>query len=203
MPFTLKPAADGNYLAGRNGDAIQCLVIHTTACTEAAALQRFQSPGTQVSAHYIVGLDGSVTQVVDEANAAYHSGDFNTNLISIGIEHVDDGNYNDPRPDALYAASAALVAELCARYSIPIDRVHIRKHSEIVATGCPDGLDVERIVSQAQGGTDLTPEESAQLAGIYASFQHLNSIPLDQMAADIAALKADVDALKAALKTAP
>src|SRR5258708_18286423 len=73
------------------------------------------------------------------------------NQRSIGIEHIDDNNYNGIRPDILYATSARLVADICQFYGIPIDRKHILKHSEVsdAPTGCPDALDIERIVRQA------------------------------------------------------
>lgn len=149
--------ASPNFWLDREGHdmAIQpaYVVIHTMVGTIASANSRFQIPSEGASAHYGVGLDGRLVQWVDEKDAAWHAGNAGINLDSIGIEHEDGGRYNDPRPDALYAASAALVRRICLRYAIPIDRAHIREHREVsdAPTACPDALDVERIVRMAAG----------------------------------------------------
>lgn len=119
--------------------------------TAASAASRFYNTSSKVSAHYGVLLDGSIWHWVDEDNTAYHSGDYPMNQRSIGIEHEDNGDYNGIRTDALYSASAKLVRDICLFYQIPIDRMHILKHSEVIATGCPDALDIERIVREANG----------------------------------------------------
>jgi N-acetylmuramoyl-L-alanine amidase len=138
------------------------VVIHTMVGTIESANSRFQNssdaqPGGRASAHYGVGYNGDrLVQWVDEKDAAWHAGDFEINLDSIGIEHEDMGRYDDPRPDGLYATSAALVRRICERYGIPIDRAHIRAHREVSdsPTGCPDALDVDRIVTLAAGGQE-------------------------------------------------
>jgi hypothetical protein len=117
--------------------------------TVSSANSRFSTYGTQVSAHYGVGLDGRLYHWLEEFLVAYHSGSWSMNCRSIGIEHEDGGNYNGTRPDALYASSAKLVADICKFYSIPCDRQHILKHSEVIPTGCPDALDIDRIIREA------------------------------------------------------
>jgi N-acetylmuramoyl-L-alanine amidase-like protein len=147
-----------NFWPGRKGHSMAVapsyIVLHTTVGTKEAAAARFLDPNSQVSAHYIVGLDGSVTQMVSEANAAWHAGTEAMNLDSIGIEHEDGGDFNGPRPDALYAASAALVRAIVGRYpgALAIDTQHVIPHRQVVATACPDALDVARIIRQAQTG---------------------------------------------------
>lgn len=51
----------------------------------------------------------------------------------------------------LYETSANLVADICNRYGIPVDRNHIKKHSEVSLkpTACPAALDIDRIVRRA------------------------------------------------------
>lgn len=165
-----------NYSAGRpNG--IQWIVLHTMVGTIGSADARFQNPAEQASAHYGVGMDGSLVQWVDEGDTAWHAGDFFVNQHSVGIEHEDGGNYNSPRPDALYTASSALVQQVCARYDIPVQRGDVAAgipgcidHRTVYATACPDSLDTDRIIKGAQtfgpgggtiGGDDMTPEEHA------------------------------------------
>ena len=98
-----------NYSPGRDGHdmaiAPSWVVIHTMVGTIESANARFQQAGQQASAHYGVGSTGRLVQWVDESDAAWHAGVYNVNLDSIGIEHEDHGDYNGPRPDALYAAS--------------------------------------------------------------------------------------------------
>ncbi|MGE7920612.1 N-acetylmuramoyl-L-alanine amidase [Viridibacillus sp. NPDC093762] len=101
----------------------------------------FQNPvrpdgtGLPVSAHYVVGQDGEVVQMVKNKDIAYHASSANPD--SIGIEHVarapgafgaSDGGLS---PTAIqYASSAALVRWLCEEYQIPMERDYILGHSE-------------------------------------------------------------------------
>jgi hypothetical protein len=171
-----------NFTAGRPG-GISWIVLHTMVGTVAAADARFQNASQQASAHYGVGLDGSLVQWVDEADTAWHAGDYACNQASIGIEHEDGGNYNSPRPDALYTRSAQLVAGICARYGIPVQRgtypsvAGCIDHRTVYATGCPDSLDTDRILREAVGlygpgggtitGEDMTPEQDTILRNTF------------------------------------
>src|ERR1700694_4368654 len=179
------PASTANYTAGRLGYGINGIIIHTVVGSLASADGAFQNPARQASAHYGVeyngDTDGPIHQYVSEASIAWHCGRFYpasgfplANVNTIGIEHADNGAYNSPRPDALYAQSSQLVKEICARYGIPIDRTHIRKHTEVseLFTQCPDSLDIDRIVAMANGtygpvpGNLTTPEEDMLYVGV-------------------------------------
>lgn len=139
--------ATGNYDTSRA--PIDRIIIHSTVGTVQSAITVFGNPANKTSAHYIVGNDGSLWQGLEEFNTAYHSGNYAMNQRSIGIEHEW---YSGIHPsDALYAKSAALVKDICTFYNIPIDRTHILKHSEVVATGCPNEIDVDKIVQLAGG----------------------------------------------------
>jgi hypothetical protein len=163
--------ATGNYDESRL--PIDTIVIHSTVGTVQSAINRFGTKGTKVSAHYIIGNDGKLYQGLEEYYTAYHSGNYNVNQRSIGIEHEW---YKGITPsDALYETSAKLVADICKFYKIPCDRKHIKKHSEIVPTACPNEIDVERIVNQARQilgsgssgdyylGIDLNNKESVKV----------------------------------------
>lgn len=86
------------------------------------ALERLCAPEHEVSAHYLVGRDGQLWQMVDEAKRAWHAGagrwggvdDVNSH--SIGIELDCDGTA--PFPEPLMARLEALLAELMARHAI-------------------------------------------------------------------------------------
>lgn len=130
------------------------IIIHTMDGTASSADARFNNPLSMVSAHYGILLTGEIWHWVNEDLVAYHAGNSGVNQCSIGIEHEDDGNYNGVRPDTLYNASASLVHDICKFYGLDIDRTHIQKHSEVSdrPTGCPDSLDIDKIVNWAQVG---------------------------------------------------
>jgi hypothetical protein len=125
------------------------------------AAARFDNPAEKASAHYGIKLDGGLIHWLEEYNTAYHAGNYPMNQRSIGIEHEDGGDYNGVRPDALYTTSAKLVRDICQFYSIPIDRQHILKHNEVSdsPTGCPDALDIDRIVREASAVVDPCIDE--------------------------------------------
>lgn len=153
------PASPANYTVGRLGYRVSGIIIHTMVGTLASCDLTFKNPARGASAHYGVACDGSVChQYVGEQNIAWHCGRFYpdaghslANANTVGIEHCDNGHPFAPRSDAEYACSAQLVREICKRYGIPIDRTHIRMHKEVsvAPTGCPDTLDIDRIVREA------------------------------------------------------
>ena len=155
LPITAEfPVADNNFDANRK--PINKIIIHTTVGTLEGMKARFNNPSAMVSANYGIGWGGELYTFLEEYYVAYAAGNYSVNQESISIEHVDNGNYTAPRPDALYETSAKLVADICKFYNIECNRERIRKHNEIVATGCPHNLDIDRIVNRAkelQGGT--------------------------------------------------
>ena len=103
------------------------LVIHTTNgrkgssfASEAAYLR--DSP--DVSAHYLVGKDGRIAQLLPDERCAWHAGNAlpaYLNARSIGIEcHLTTG---EAWSDAQRAALTALVERLMQRWDIPRERV--------------------------------------------------------------------------------
>lgn len=140
------PAHARNFRAGRRrGAVIDRIVIHISAGGPRidGTIAWFQDgerrnpdTGKQAgpsSAHYIVGRDGEVVQMVRNADTAYHASSANSR--SIGIEHNANKPYRLNRRDLpptmeQYQASAHLVAWLAAQYGIPLDRTHIVGHIE-------------------------------------------------------------------------
>jgi hypothetical protein len=158
LPYTEYTTASGNYDDESHRKPIDRIIIHTVVGTKNGAIARFSTVGTQVSAHYIVDVDGKLYHGLEETLVGFHAGVYAMNQRSIGIEHADNGDFNGVRPDVLYKTSAALVADICKFYAIPIDRQHILKHSEVIATGCPDSLDIDRIVKEAKVIATPLPE---------------------------------------------
>ncbi|MYU21095.1 peptidoglycan recognition family protein [Streptomyces sp. SID8352] len=126
-------ASEANWRrADRPGDyRVDRVVVHVTQGSLASAVRAFQDPGHRAAAHYVVGRDGRVTQMIRELDVAYHAGNREYNERSVGIEH--EGFVDRPQDftDAMYTASAELTAGICARYGIPVDRAHIIGHAEV------------------------------------------------------------------------
>jgi N-acetyl-anhydromuramyl-L-alanine amidase AmpD len=143
------PAA--SFRASGSDRTINRVVIHITdgGSNINGPISWFQNPASGVSAHYIVGQNGEVVQMVRDRDIAWHANSANGD--SIGIEHCARAPQaqgpNDPglMPTPLqYEASAALVQWLCDQYGIPVDRDHILGHSEAdpntTHVNCPNAV---------------------------------------------------------------
>jgi len=141
------PNQDGNRVK------IDRIVIHWIVGNLAAADAVFSKPGN-ASAHY--GIENStIHQYVPENRVAYHAGNYAMNQRSVGIEH--SAAPDRPASEQTYKTSAALVRAICQRHNIPIDRAHIIKHSEVVATQCCGTIDIEKIINYAKQGATQQP----------------------------------------------
>jgi len=85
-----------------------------------------------VSAHYVIGRDGTVYQLVDEINNSYHAGKSslpdgttNVNACSIGIEIMT--SYTESPTDKQMKSLLALVNRIKKRYDIK----YVLRHSDI------------------------------------------------------------------------
>ena len=126
------PAAATNYtIANRPHDyPIDMIVIHDIEGSYASAINVFQDPNRHGSAHYIVSYKGQVTQMVAEKNVAWHAGNWDYNTRAIGIEHegyAGINTYTSPE----YYASARVVASICSRWGVPMDRKHVIGHNQV------------------------------------------------------------------------
>ena len=99
------------------------ILHHTSNDTLDEALRTLTTPARMVSAHYLIGRDGSVVQIVDENARAWHAGESwwggltDLNSASIGIEL--DNNGREPFPDTQIDVLIALLADIRARHGIP------------------------------------------------------------------------------------
>ena len=117
---------------------ISMVVLHYTGMESVrAALERMCDPVAEVSAHYMVDEDGTVTRLVDEARRAWHAGrsywrgETDVNSASIGIELVNPGHEFGYRPftDAQMGALMPLLADIVHRHDIP--RANVVGHSDV------------------------------------------------------------------------
>ena len=99
------------------------ILHHTSSATASHAATVLTAPASGVSAHYLVGRDGKLFQLVDERMRAWHAGesswgrDTDLNSASIGIELDNDGF--EPYAEAQIATLLALLNELRERFRIP------------------------------------------------------------------------------------
>ena len=125
-------ASLSNYtVADRPDDyPIDMVVIHDIEGGVGSAIKTFQDPNRHGSAHYIVGYDGSVTQMVQEKDIAWHAGNWDYNTRAIGIEHAGYAccHYYTT---AEYNGSAKLLASICSRWGVPLDRTHVIGHYQV------------------------------------------------------------------------
>jgi N-acetylmuramoyl-L-alanine amidase len=117
---------------------ITMVVLHYTGMrTAGEALARLCDPSSQVSAHYLIDEDGTVTCMVPEDKRAWHAGKSywrgvsDVNSASIGIELVNPGHefgyrpFPEPQMDALLP----LLADMMDRHDIP--RANVVGHSDV------------------------------------------------------------------------
>jgi len=133
-----------NYTKGRQGASIDKIVVHWMAGTLAATDSVFQNTTRQTSAHYGVGQGGNVHQYVKESDTAWHAGNWDANISSIGIEH--EGGPGIPITDSVYQTSGELIASIWQRVG---RQLPLRKHSDFKATQCPGTLDLNRLTDIA------------------------------------------------------
>ncbi len=143
MTRAITRKSSSHFDARKNGAPPTFLIIHYTDTQDASepdgyftgALSR--PDGARVSAHYMIDVDGAITQYVDESARAWHAGvsewggvgDINTH--SIGIEMVNHGQrfgYKD-FPAAQVAALIDLAQGILSRHNIPAYQV--LAHSDI------------------------------------------------------------------------
>lgn len=133
-PAAWVPAHSSNYTVSNRPSSypIRYIVIHVTQGSYAGAINWFQNPSSNVSAHYVIrSSDGAITQMVREKDIAWHAGNWTYNTQSIGIEHEGWVSSCTWFTDAMYRASAALARNIALKYGIPMNRNHIIGHNEV------------------------------------------------------------------------
>lgn len=127
---------------GRQGCKVDKIVLHHNGgnLTGKGCYDVWQT--REASAHYQVAADGRITQLVWDTDTAWHSGDWNANLTSIGVEHADISADPWMLSEATLDNGAHLVAALCKHYGLgrPQWRVNVFPHSDFTSTSCPASL---------------------------------------------------------------
>jgi N-acetyl-anhydromuramyl-L-alanine amidase AmpD len=122
-------AADPGVVTKVRKRAIDLIVLHKAEGSLSDCIAWFKDPLNGVSAHYCVD-EREIVQMVRDEDVAWHAGNWKYNERSIGIEN-SGYNAKDDLGDAHYRKLASLVASLCAKHGIPVDRDHIIGHDEV------------------------------------------------------------------------
>jgi N-acetylmuramoyl-L-alanine amidase len=143
-----------NYDSRPKGATVTSVVLHATAQKYVwRTVDAFQYPSTRVSAHFVVGKDGEVYQMVPLERRAWHAGASqldgasDVNDFSIGIEMANMNNGRDPYSDLQYESVAHIIFQLRERYTIPDARIVSHAQVAIPAghKSDPLGFDFERL----------------------------------------------------------
>lgn len=129
-----------NFWSGRpNG--ISHIVFHTMEASMSSAISWFKNPSSQASAHYLIGKDGHIVQMVNEGDRAWHAGTIaginkkyfwsseNENERSIGYEM--EGYAAEERPQPQLDSLIECVKKNIADYGIVINRSNIVAHADL------------------------------------------------------------------------
>ena len=92
-----------------------------------AALQRLCDPSVEVSAHYLIGGDGTCWQMVAEDQRAWHAGagewngldDINSRSIGIELDNLGTHPFSEPQ----MARLEELLVDIMTRWAIPSENV--------------------------------------------------------------------------------
>jgi N-acetyl-anhydromuramyl-L-alanine amidase AmpD len=133
IPFEQSP----NYHLDRSGQPIKYLIIHAMIGSFNGSIAWFKNPKSKVSAHYLIGLNGQIMQMVHDKDTAWHCWGWNQK--AIGIENEDLGkSQTDPNWMSTdeYNSLVNLAAALVQKYNIPLVNV-IGHNNPEVQNSCP------------------------------------------------------------------
>ncbi len=112
------------------------IIHHTAQDSLSITLKTFTLERTQVSAHYVIGRDGQVVQMLNDELRAWHAGlskwgnNSDMNSCSIGIEL--DNNGLEPFSDTQINSLLILLTKLKTTYNIPA--TNFIGHSDVATT---------------------------------------------------------------------
>jgi chitinase len=123
-PMEWVSADDSNYeKADRENDhPIKWYVIHVAEGSYQGTIDWFQNPDSNVATHYVIENSTSpdATQMVDESDICWHTGNAAYNDTTLGVEHE---GYTDETIwyEEVYERSAEIAQWACLEYGIPLE----------------------------------------------------------------------------------
>ncbi len=153
LPMPYSYAESPNCDERPTGAVVNCIVLHSTVePTTEGTMKIFLSPEKAVSAHFVVGRDGRVLQMVPVEKRAWHAGASalegvgKVNDFSVGIEMVNLNDGKDPYSPEQMEAVAGIIRLIRSRYDVPDAR--IVSHAEVALPAGrksdPVGFDIEK-----------------------------------------------------------
>ncbi len=160
-----------NYSSRRGMDIDTVVLHHTGSDSDSGALSTLTNGRAKdrVSAHYLIGKDGTIYQLVDDQYRAWHAGEgalhckpTDINGRSIGIEIVSSGKPGS-YTEAQYKALEKLVPHLMQKYDVPPQNLVGHKDVAIPAgrKNDPANFDFDRIRKAVNGGVGNDPGQPA------------------------------------------
>jgi hypothetical protein len=143
--FVAAGAAAVRPWASKRPRPVRRVVVHITGTsgdldTEIRADQAADARG---AAHYVVGRDGEVVQMVRHDDVAVHAGAADDDSIAVFVIARPPGMFYRtdpglPTTPPQYASLAELASWLCSKLGLPFDRTTVVGHREIDPDGAPD-----------------------------------------------------------------
>jgi len=144
------------FHSSRNGYKPEGIVLHIMQGTLEGTVSWFKNKNNphQTSAHYLVGRDGRVVQMVNESRAAHHTGVvdrpsqeakrflkrnwwgsyINPNFYTIGIEcEGKSGTSTDIWTEPMMESIVQLTSDISTRHGILLDKVHFMDHQSVTS----------------------------------------------------------------------
>ena len=144
------------------------IIHHTAQDSIQQTIKTFTLARTQVSAHYVIGDDGRVIQMLNDYLRAWHAGNgswgknTDINSTSIGIEL--DNNGSEPFSELQINSLIALLTKLKKDYNIPTQ--NIIGHSDIAPSRKVDPSVLFPWKTLAEKGFGIWPDEVLEPAPV-------------------------------------
>lgn len=145
------------------------VVHHTGSDVDASAEQihgwHLANGWAGIGYHYVVRRDGTIERGRPEWAIGSHA--YGENSHSVGVHLSGDFDQTVPT-QAQVERTAMLIADVCGRYGLAVDRDHVVGHGELMATSCPgrhlqalldDGVLTGKAVWYAQRWADVPQDD--------------------------------------------
>jgi hypothetical protein len=177
----------GHYEQG-DVQRIRMVVLHATAGRSPGDLRWLRGGGSEqrpVSVHYYIDKSGRISQLVADADVAWHAGASSwtvdgrrvrgCNAVSLGIELENLNTGSDPYPQAQYDAALLLTRRLASQYGVP--RAQLVRHLDISPgrKTDPAGFPWARFVDDVYDDAPLSPGEALRVRLVEAAYRAAGS----------------------------
>ena len=188
-PLTSRTSGNAGQFSAR-GRSVDRIILHHCASTSLAGVLSMMATGSrEVSANYVIGSGGEIVGVVPEEFRAWTSSSSSWDGRAITFEIVNETGAPEWRiSDLAFAAVASMLADLSARYGIPLSRETVVTHQELYnihgasyATACPGPYlqaRIDQLIELARARTGAPVIEEEPIMAVYLRATG-NSSPID------------------------